>query len=182
MNLLRRGDYWTQTNNPTKPMAACMPTARVMFYIANRVSYVNPSLAPDDDYFMRVLNTDLAREVSDEKYPHLVEYPPNEIHGMYHTFLDWIACGKRVSDFVDDLTFEDYVSHVKSGNAIMTSCATPQFPGHARVATGYDSSKKELIFADPFYGYEYPMNEEDFNRWVKPLNSKKKWGHVPIFK
>jgi hypothetical protein len=191
---LDANDYYTQRNNQIKPSVACMPTARVMFYIGNKIKYNNPSKYQDDDFFMSLLLSDAAKEFAQKKYPNLVNagYAPNEIHGMYNSWLDEIVTGKRVSDFKLDLTFDDYIDRIKTGQVIMTSGQFGNFSGHAVVIIGVVHPTKTplLVLADPYgdyretylkgSGYAVTMTKEDFIDHVKPVGKFSKWGHVII--
>jgi hypothetical protein len=188
-------DYYTQRNNHIDPVAACMPTARVMFYRGNGVVFDNPSDYQDDDYFFSKMQSDEAQFVAEEKYPELTEagFPPQEIHGMYHTYLDPEVVGERVSDFETNLMYADFVELIQLGQIVMTSGSFPEagIPGHAFCVIGLIGPVRgpfELIIADPWgdyksnyesrHGYGVVMPREDFERHVKP--GKKKWGHVLI--
>ena len=193
INLLP-GDYYTQRNNKISPLVACMPTARVMYYRGNGIKYVNPSEYDDDDYLMHILRTPEAWDFAKQKYPEIVKagYPPNEIHGMYHSWLDPVVVGRRVSDFRTDLTWGDYICRILDGQVIMTSGRFGSLDGHAVVMIGVVSSSLGpcLVLADPWGdyrtgyekrgGYAINMAEKDFADCIKPTNSKGKWGHVLI--
>ncbi len=185
--LLKPGDYYTQRNNEFYPGSACMPTSRVMFYIAAGIKYSNISNLPDDDYFMSILRTDEAEEFKNNKYPSLSKYPGNQIHGMYHSYLDPIVVGNRTSDFKTNLEWNDFVSEIKNGNPVMTSGRFHEIDGHAFVVIGYEN--EELIIADPWgnfklrylgpwgrKGYGIRMNRQEFEEHVKP--GELKWGHI----
>ena len=191
---LMPGDFFTQRNNKISPGTACMPTARVMFYRGNGIKYVNPSEYADDDYLMHSLRTPEAWYFAKHKYHAIVEagYPPNEIHGMYHSWLDPLVVGRRVSDFRTDLSWDDYLDRILAGNVIMTSGRFGTLDGHAVVMIGVVSSSLGpcLVLADPWGdyrtdykergGYAINMSREDFESCIKPTDSKKKWGHVLI--
>lgn len=188
-------DYYTQRNNKINPVSACMPTARAMFYRGNNIKFVNDSDLQDDDFFYKWLISDDAWEFAEKKYPVLISrgYPPNEIHGMYHSFLDPRVAGRRTSDFVLTLTFDDIVDKLKNGQVIMTSgiFAEAGIFGHAFCFIGYEKQESgvRLIIADPWgdyrtdydsdKGYGVQMSKEDFYKHVKPEGDKK-WGHVLI--
>ena len=187
--LLNPEDYYTQRNNRFEPYGACMNTARVMFYIAARIPYSNPTGLSDDDYFFTMLNTSDAKEFALRKYPNLSDYPPQEIHGMYGSYLDKVLTGKRRTDFRTDLTWNRFVFELKHGNPVMTSGKFPGLDGHAFVFVGYDEKTDELIAADPWgnphLGYKSPegqkgygirYNRKYFNEHVKP--GENKWGHI----
>ena len=185
MILLKPEDYYTQRNNRLNPTAACMNTSRVMFYKAAKIAYIHELGTPDDDYFYSLLDSDKARAYRDSKYPNLKDYPPVEIHGMYH-YLDYLVTGKRISDFHTDLTFDDFVSQIALCKPVMTSGHFPGLSGHAFVFVGYDEKTKELIAADPWgdphtnyksvHGYGIRYNRKYFNEHVKP--GALKWGHI----
>lgn len=211
--------YYTQRNNPTvygdnprikgdrdcilKAGVQCMPTSYAMFLIGNKIPYENPTNLPDDAYFAELLITREAWEFAAKKYPWSVnrkdnhgnplpDIPPNEIHGMYGSFLSPIICGHRVSDFQTDLSFSDYVERIKKGQVIMTSGRFSSIDGHAFVAAGVISSAQEdvLLLADSWgdyrteylshSGYGVTMGKEDFYMHVKPNGKKDKWGHVVL--
>ncbi len=193
INLLPE-NYYTQRNNKISPKVACMPTARVMFYRGNGFKYINPSGLADDDYFMSLLRTPEAWYYAKKKYPDIVKagFPPNEIHGMYHSWVDTQVIGRRVSDFETDLTWDDYIDRIIGGQVIMTSGAFDGLDGHAFVVIGYSSSDDGpcVLLADPWgdyrtgyedhKGYAIPMTRAGFIKHVKPCGSLKKWGHVVI--
>ena len=186
--------YYSQRNNQIRPQAACMPTARAMFYRGNDIAYQSDPKKRygDDDYFMALLNQSNAQKLAKKKYPWAVRdgklwLPPNEIHGMYHSFLDPLVCGRRFSDFRTDLTIEDYYDAMQRGEVIMTSGSFPGIPGHAFCVIGVDDS--HLILADPWgdfraghrkgrTGYGVRMNQRQFLEHVKPAGEAEKWGHV----
>ena len=213
------GNYYTQQNNPSvygdnprvegdrdyllKANAQCVPTSYAMFLVGNNEPYENPTKLPDDAYFAQLLITREAWEFAAKKYPWSVnrkdnlgnplpDIPPNEIHGMYGSYLSPIICGHRVSDFKIDLSFSDYVDRIKKGQVIMTSGSFPGLNGHAFIVAGLVSSSQEnvLILADPWGDYRYrtgyknhsgygvTMTEEDFYIHVKPVGKEEKWGHV----
>lgn len=188
---LRSADYYTQRNNELAAVEACMPTARVMFYHANRIQFINTSVMQDDDFFTSLMASDAAETTKDKKYSWAKGILAREVHGMYHTFLDRLVTGYRCSDFITGLEWEDYVIRIRSlDQSIMTSIAAGGLAGHAVVFTGYDKNSHELIMADPYgdphtnyestAGYQIRVNREQFNSWVKPLEKKGKWGHIPI--
>lgn len=188
--------YFSQRNNQIRPSSACMPTARAMFYQGNGVAYQTDPKGRygDDDYFMELLNQPKARKLAKKKYPWAVKdgklyLPPNEIHGMYHSFLDPLVCGRRVSDFRTDLTIGEYYDAMQRGEVIMTSGSFPGIPGHAFCVIGVDDS--HLILADPWgdfragyrkgkTGYGVRMNQRQFLEHVKPVGEAEKWGHVLV--
>ena len=202
---LQPQNYYRQDNNKILPGTACMPTSRVMFYLGNGIEYENPSDLADDDYFMKLLRSDEAWKFAKKKYPSLISagFAPNEIHGMYHSYLDYEVVGRRTSDFRDDLTFDDYLDrirgkvadHIGSREILMTSGYFPAagFNGHAFCIIGAIipvSGDPSLILADPYgdyrnlykrgSGYAVVMSKIDFLQHVKPAGSEKKWGHVII--
>lgn len=187
-------DYYTQRNNRYEPMAACMPTSRAMFYHGNGIAFVNNSDLQDDDYFMQLLSSDQAFEVAEKKYASLIAqgFPPYEIHGMYHSYLDRKVTGKRRSDFRLDLTWWEVVERVREGEVIMTSgqFLDAGLEGHAFCIIGLQLNHAvQLLLADPWgdyrsgysahAGYAVPMSRDDFIGHVKPRPSKK-WGHIII--
>jgi len=203
--LLKPENYYTQRNNKliingeNVSWRACMPTARVMFYIANNIPYENPTQMADDDYFMHLLNTQEAKDFCYSKYPWAYNknnpeksIPPNEVHSMYNQYLDVKVCGKKVSSFENQKLDWDYYidSIVNKKKAIMTSGTFGNILGHAVVFIGYDEKSKELIIADPFgdfksnyknpRGYGVRMTNEDFNNHIKPIDSFLKNGHIAL--
>lgn len=209
---LKKEDYYTQRNNPgvygdnpdvegeedyyLKASWQCMPTGYAMFLRGNKKAYKNPSNLPDDAYFAKLLVAKEAWEFAKEKYPWLIDagYAPNQIHGMYGSYLSPIVCGRRVSDFRTDLTFEDYISRIMDLQVIMTSGSFPGIDGHAFDMIGLRSSEGRftLSSADPYgnphtgykdvRGYDIPFTKEYFIEHVKPNDKmqEKKWGHVII--
>jgi hypothetical protein len=173
-----------------------MNTSYAMFLHGNSINFSNPTDMVDDDYFMKILQSDESWEVAKKKYPSLINsgYPPNEIHGMYHTHLDLVVTGARASDFVLDLTWDAIIDRIKDGQVIMTSGTFPEanLSGHAFCIIGFGSRGGEtyLLLADPwgnyrtaytnYNGYCVPMSRSDFDRIVKPTRDLK-WGHVPIW-
>ena len=186
--LLKPEDYYTQRNNKHAPEAACMNTSRVMFYRAAGIQHTHMSGQVDDDYFYELLNTDRAKEFARNKYPWLKDYPPNEIHGMYGTYLDKLVTGRRWTDFFNDLTWDDFVNQIAIGKPVMTSGRFPGITGHAFVFVGYDINTNELIAADPYgdphtdyksdKGYGIRYTKEYFEEHVKP--GRLKWAHIII--
>lgn len=189
--LLNPEDYYTQRNNKYYPAGSCMNTSRAMFYKAAGIHYVNSSGLSDDDYFYLLLNSDEAKEFRDKKYPNMKNVPPNEIHGMYGSYLDEKVTGKRRTDFKTDLSWYAVVSELLRKRPVMTSGRFEGIDGHAFVFIGYDEDSDELVAADPWgnphqgysgrsgaKGYGIRYNKSYFNEHVKPgLN---KWGHVLI--
>jgi len=188
-------DYYTQRNNTLYPSTACMPTARAMFYHGNNIKFKNPSELSDDDYFMSLLRSEEAYVFARKKYPSLMDsgYQPNELHGMYSSFLDLKVVGKRVSDFLTDITFKNVVERMFDGEVLMTSGKFPDagLNGHAFCIIGLVNGAlgPALILADPWgdfrkdfrsrRGYSVMMTEEEFKIHVKPLQELK-WAHIPI--
>jgi hypothetical protein len=216
---LEPGDYYTQRNNPAvygdnprvdgdkdfllRSSSQCMGTTYVMFLIGNKISFDNPTNLPDDAYFGKLLITREAWEFAAKKYPWsinrtdnlgnpLPDIPPNEIHGMYGSYLSPIVCGRRVSDFATGLSFGDYLKRIDAGEVIMTSGRFPGVDGHAFLAAGTILSPMETVIslADPWgdfrtgyrshKGYGIPMSQEEFITHVKPEGKTNKWGHVKI--
>lgn len=184
---LKADDFYTQRNNLIKPSSACMPTSRVMFYLGNGFAIHNDSDYSNDDYFMFLLNTNKAKEYCYKKYKWSKgKYPPNQVHGMYNSYLDELVIGERVSDFKTNLTFKDYQNMIEDGEVIMTSGSFPGLDGHAFCIIGMDNDN--LLLADPWgdfrnnyrskKGYKVKMNEDQFINHVKPTGKKKKWGHT----
>jgi hypothetical protein len=197
--LLKPKDHYSQRNNPTVydnnitlvGGVQCMPTARVMTYISAGIKYNNPSNLPDDAYFASLLISDEAIEFARVKYPWAFKdgkciISPNEIHGMYGSWLDEKVTGKRRTDFRTDLTFHDFVEQVSDfKKPVMTSGKYEGIDGHATVFVGYDRKTRELRNADPFgnphenyvdgiSGYDVRYTEEYFNDHIKM------WGHIFI--
>jgi hypothetical protein len=186
---LKSDDFYTQRNNLISPSSACMPTARVMFYLGNGYEIPNNSVYSNDDYFMVLLNTNKAKEYCYKKYKWAKgKYPPNQVHGMYNSYLDKLVLGERISDFKTNLTFKDYQNIIADGQVIMTSGSFPNLDGHAFCIIGID--KDNLLLADPWgnfrnnykskKGYKIKMSEDEFINHVKPAGKKKKWGHILI--
>lgn len=189
--LLKSEDYYTQRNNRYTPYGACMNTSRVMFYIAAGIQYRKNVSLSDDDYFYTLLNSHEAKVFADKKYPTLSDYPPQEIHGLYGSWLDEKVTGERRTDFITDLVWIDFVKEIKAGRPVMTSGKFPGLNGHAFVFVGYDDKKEELIAADPWgnphldykgvggtKGYGVRYNKEYFDEHVKP--GDKKWAHILV--
>jgi hypothetical protein len=183
---LSNDDYYTQRNNKIRPMAACMPTAYVMFMKGNNIQYGNSSGLADDDSFMKILNTDNAKNFCLNKYRWSQGIPPNEVHGMYGSYLSFFVCGKRISDFNTHLNYDNYLELLEQGRVIMTSGAFPGLPGHAFCVIGIHGD--DLILADPWGnfhtgytdhgGYGVRMSREEFHVHVKPVGKDSKWGHT----
>ena len=183
---LKPFDFYTQRNNQYFPAEACMPTARVMFYLGNNIPFEAIDLA--DDYFMRLLRSDEAVEFCRQKYPWADRdgIQPNMVHGMYGSWLDEKVTGRRRSDFRQDLTFDQIVRLVDSGRIIMTSGKFPETKGHAVDIIGTDGPDT-LILADPWgdyrtgydshSGYGILMSRADFERIISG-DQVHKWGHV----
>lgn len=179
-------DYYTQRNNTIRPWAACMPTSYVMFLRGNSIEYGNSSGLADDDYFMKLLSTENAKNFCLEKYPWSKGIPPNEIHGMYGSYLSFFVTGKRASDFNTHLNFENYLELMEQGKVIMTSGAFPGLSGHAFCVIGIHHD--DLVLADPWgdyhsgykdhSGYGIRMSKTEFINHVKPIKEEKKWGHI----
>jgi len=208
IHLIPRDGWYTQRNNPfiydaeTKitvpPWAACMPTARVMWYNGNQISFSKSLNLPDDAYLTKLLITKRAVEFATENYPDLIKagYPPNQIHGMYGTYLDGLVVGHRKSDFVQGLSYQDIANRVDAGECVMTSGAfmgvKGPIDGHAYVFAGLDDDSN-LLICDPYgdyrtnyvnqTGWMIPMPPIAFEAHTKPLGpkgeaTKLKWGHV----
>jgi len=186
-------DYYTQRNNRISPNAACMPTARVMYYRGNGITYNNPTMLSDDDYLMQTLNTKKAVEFAKAKYKwacnseNKLLYPSNEIHGMYNSYLDELVVGRRTGDFLLGLSAEECIDVLAAGYVIMTSGSFKAIPGHALCLIGFDSQNFHL--ADPWgdwrtgyrdvCGYGATMSKSDFVTHIKPTESVAKWAHLP---
>lgn len=184
-------DYYTQRNNKYYPASSCMNTARVMFYKAAGIHYVNNSGLPDDDYIFSLLDSDEAKEFAINKYPNLSHLPVRMIHGMYGSWLDEKLTGRRRSDFLTDLSWERFVYEMGRARPIMTSGRFDNINGHAFVFVGFDEETNELIAADPWgnphvnyegrsggKGYGIRYNRQYFEKHVKP--GELKWGHVLV--
>lgn len=192
---LEADDYYTQRNNKIDPYSTCMPTARVMWYIANKIPYVNymPATFSDDDFFSHLLRSEEAKKFCNKKYSWVKDMEPRYVHGMYGSWLDQRVTGKRRSDFVTDLSFDDVFRRVSKGEAVMTSGSfmgqTKPIEGHAFVFVGVDDNEC-LLMADPYgnfhtnyesaKGYLVPMSRMEYLEHVKPLDSHEKWGHILI--
>jgi hypothetical protein len=203
---LSEKQYNTQRDNLKNPNAACMPTSYSVFLEGNNIPFENRSLIEfgkqyaNDDYFMMLLNTKEAKDYCYRNYPFAYNathpdwsLPPNQIHGMYSSYLAPLICGEKVSSFMTTLTFESYVDYVvRLGKVIMTSGSFPEakIDGHAFCVIGYSEVTNNLILSDPYgnfmtnykdpYGYHIEMSREEFIAHVKPCKELKKWGHVPI--
>lgn len=189
-------DYYTQRNNeyddPTTPAherwSACMADAAAMFYAGNNIPVTNPSKWQNDDYFMYLLRLEAAWDFARNKYGWLISqgFKPNEIHGMYHSYLEPIVCGKRVSDFVENMTWEKYNRLVEKHRVIFTSGIFKDWGiggdgGHAQAIMGRDENGN-LLIADPYgnpwtryqnwNGYRIPFTRQQIEKYLKP------WGHV----
>jgi len=202
-------DYNTQRDNDVKAFVACMPSSYKMFLKGNKIEYVNDSIRKfgrwyeDDDYFMLLLNTPDAKAYCYKKYPWAYStdpnkiIPPNQIHGMYGSYLSPIICGKKVSDFIENSTFESIKTRIDNNEVIMTSGSFPtaHIDGHAFCIVGY--RKDKLLLGDPFgnfhtnykdvNGYLVEMSKDEFLQHVKPLKianstlySTLKWSHIKV--
>jgi len=184
--LLKQNDYYTQRNNKFAPFESCMNTTRVMLYKALGIEYMKSTKYSDDDYFYRLLDSNQAKEFRDKRFPTMKDVHPTQIHGMYK-WLDVMVIGRRITDFQTDLTWDDFVHQVKIGHPVMTSGKFPNLDGHAFLVCGFKNG--ELQLADPWgdyrlgykgnrgtRGYDVRMNREDFEKYVKPGQSK--WGHI----
>ncbi len=191
---LKPNDYYSQRNNKwddpltsiKEAFIACAPTSRAMFYRGNKIEFTNPTDLEDDDYFMRELRTPEAWDFAREKYPALVAggFYPNEIHGMYHSYLDPLVCGHRVSDFIPSgITWDKIHYLIEKGRVIMTSGKLPEskIAGHVFCFIGKMDDGR-LLVADPYgnpwtgykdkNGYAIPYTREQFDKYVNH------WGHV----
>lgn len=195
---LKPEDYYRQDNNKILPGEACMPTARAMFYLGNKIDFSNPSeTLSDDDAFMELLRSPEAYKFAEKHFHNLISegYAPNEIHDMYPLWLDSIVVGKQISDFRLKLSFDNYIDRIKDGQVIMTSgeFKAAGLNGHAFCIIGAiipESAEPSLILADPYgdyrenyktgTGYAVVMSHADFIEHVKPAGEKRKWGHVKI--
>jgi hypothetical protein len=184
--LLSSDDFYTQRNNRLNPGESCMTTARVMYYRGNGIDFINPSYDQDDDFFYSCLNSESAKYMCVKKYQWSKGLNPNEVHGMYNSYLDLLVCGKRTGDFNTTLTFLDMINLVNAGKVVMTSGNFPTVNGHAVCIIGYNRGK--LLIADPWgdyrdgyntkSGYGVPMSESDFNEILR-IRDGYAWGHVP---
>lgn len=191
--LLPSSEYYSQRNNKYDPLNACMPTSYVMYLIANKIPYTNKSMElfdeflPDDDFIYRVLNTDEAKDFCYKKYTWAKNIPPNEVHGMYSSYLEPIICGKRYSDFYTNLNYDKVVTLIDNDVAVMTSGKFENIDGHAFTIIGHD---RELLIADPYgnfhsnykdvRGYCITMNRSEYEKIVKGSDIDNKWGHAPL--
>lgn len=194
---LRREDYYTQNNNRFLPTVACMPTARAMFYVGNKIPFEVPDGEGADDYFMRLLRSQEAWEFCRKKYPWtthrndstgrpLSDVPPNEVHGMYGSWLDERVTGCRRTNFVTDLSYERTLELVDSGRVIMTSGRFPNTSGHAVCIVG-SMCDGVLLLADPHGdyrsgyrsedGYLVPFSAVEFRARLSGNNTGK-WAHL----
>lgn len=197
--LLARDDWYTQRNNSYRPLEACMPTTAVMFWIAaglksellRRCSALGVDINQFDDYAMQQLNTENAKRFAAEKYASLSSqgYAPNEIHGMYHAYLEPLIFGRLVSDFmyVDPgvpgmgMSYDSFVREIQSGRPVWTSGAYDgphgKIAGHANLFCGVDALGR-LRNVDPYgnphtnyaddTGYDIVYDRSFFTETVKP--------------
>lgn len=206
---LKESDYYTQRNNGIRPLSACMPTARVMFYIGNKIPYTIPVSVKaavfykwDDDYFMYMLNTQEAYDrcyqlsswiKTNNENTKNRKITPNEDHFMYPNYLDKLVCGKQVSRFAMDFTFERVLTTIDAGKVIMTTGTFPQanIKGHAFCIIG--RRDETLILADPYgdfhtnytseKGYGVTMTKEEYAEHVLgeyQTLPNLKYAHIPI--
>lgn len=200
--LLQKNDRYSQRNNTFRPSVACMPTTYVMWCISQ--GFEIESKAPQgksiDDYLMQLMNMEPARKFAAKKYPELSNagYTPNEIHGMYHSFLEPLLFGKMVSDFIyagnndgNGLNFEEIVTLLDKGITVWVSGAYQgikgPIEGHASLIAGHDGNGN-LRIVDPYgnfhekfandSGYDVRMNRAEFVSMIKPLGSEKKNVHI----
>jgi hypothetical protein len=199
---LSSDDYYSQRNNLIRPSGACMATARVMFYLGNKIPYTIPEDVKEkytqpEDCFMYILNTPEAWEAlspwikeSNKQHPDKLTYP-NEDHFMYPNYLDPILCGKKVSKFVMNYTYDDYVKMIDAGKVIMTTGKFPTTHGHAVCIIGRND--KNFILADPWgdyttnytstKGYGVEMTPEDFHTIIATEvagHPEQKYAHIPL--
>ena len=183
---LQPEQHYNQRNNFFDPMHACMPTAYVCFLEGNGIKWNNFSHLCDDDFVMGLMRSLAAEEIRNHKYPSLRNYPPNEIHGLYHSYVEPLLFGKKISDFVTNLTWGSIHAKLEEGQVVFTSGSFPVLPGHAFNIIGYDGDY--LILSDPYGDYRYrfnhnktgygvKMNQDDFIKYVKN-DPEFKWGHV----
>jgi len=192
---LSRAEYRSQRDNRIEPTAACMPTARAMYYYGNNIEFHNPIGGADDDWLMMNITGHSAETFMIMNYPWTekdgkILYPPNQVHGMYNKWLDYRAIGRRTSDFHTDLTVDDYITAMEDGLVIMTSCSFPEYgiDGHAICFIGWDGDLFHI--ADPWGnwrteyknhdGYDCLMSPGEFLDRIKPVGSEQKWGHLPL--
>jgi len=184
--LLNATDYYTQRNNEYEPYSACMNTTRAMLYscLGLKIDTGGESL---DDYIWKVLNSKEGIDYRDKNYPSMKNYPPNQIHGIYGSWLDEQLFGKRITRFRSNLSWDDIKAEIDKGYPVMTSGKFPGLNGHAFLICGYTPT--DLVIADPWgnfhvgykgqggkSGYGILMNKDEFDTHVKP--GRLKWGHV----
>lgn len=201
---LPRDERYTQRNNPFKPGAACMPTTWVMWCIAEGlrpelVDYCRSIRLPMnllDNHCMELLNTAEAIAFASGKYHSLIElgYAPNEIHGMFHSWLEPRILGRGVSDFLyadpsipgTGLTYDDFARIIASGHSLWTSGwyegQHGRIAGHANGFFGLTDGGV-LVNVDPYgsphtkyrdddgYGVLYPRGF--FNLHIKGVGARK---------
>lgn len=199
--LLEPTDRYSQRNNTYKPFSACMPTSFVMWCIAENLDIEErlKENAPVDNWCMVELNTDDAIAFAIMKYGDLIKqkYSPNEIHGMYHSWIEPLIFGEIKSDFIyaaensdKGFTFDEYIDIIRSGHAIWTSGKYQgmhgPIEGHASLFAGEDNGQLRIV--DPYgnfhfnfrddQGYDVRMNEQEFIDYIKPIGQKRKNAHI----
>ncbi len=193
---LKPVDYYNQRNNeyddPATPQherwSACMAEVAAMFYDGNGIKIINPSIWKNGDYFMSLFRTPEAWGFARQKYGWLITqgFKPNEIHGMYHSYLEPLVCGRRVSDFIEGMTWDKFNRLVEKSRVIFTSGTFKDWGisgdgGHAQAIIGREANG-DLSIGDPYgnpwtyyqnwNGYRVPFTREQVEKYIHP------WGHV----
>jgi hypothetical protein len=202
-------DYYTQRNNkwddPITPFhestVACKNTTRVMFYKGNKIPFASDPTEKwaDDDYFMDLLRGQKAREWAKNNFNDWrASYKElNEVNEMYPLWLDVQVCGKIVSEFRENCSYEEMIAYLDNDKVIATSGIMPCIMKtgiigkihHAFLIMGYTNSGN-LLIADPWgdyktmytsqKGYNVEMSKDDFFKLVKNVNTPYKWAHLPL--
>lgn len=176
-----------------------IPIARLLYYKGNNITIEHSpdKSIPDSMYFIQLLNTIEAIKHCKEHYytfDESLKLPPNQVHGMYATWLDYEINASIKSAIKTNANFHDIIVLVKQGLVIMANGVYAGKNGDIISTTncivGYDDESNMLLLADPYgdyhtqfenrNGYLVTMTEREFVNHIQPAWYSKKYIHVPI--
>lgn len=194
-------DSWEKTLAVSNEKTAInyIPIARLLYYKGNHIAFEHSpdKSIPDSEYFTQLLNTPKAiKHCKDHYYTfdESLKLPPNQVHGMYATWLDYKINTSIKTAIKTNANFHDIIVLIKQGLVVMANGVFAGKNGDIISTTncivGYDEESDMLLLADPYgdyhtqfenkNGYLVTMTEREFVNHIQPAWYSKKYIHVPI--
>lgn len=180
INISRKNDYYTQTNNRYIPLTSCTPTSAVMFLLAAgfRVvesskarlveypAFVYPSNMQPEDYISTLANSLWGQDLRKTLTPWFKDdVPPQTIHVVVKEILNRVLGGQYIT-FQENMTMSQLEFEIRNKRPIMVSGKFTG-DGHTVVVVGAKWTDHNelisLIIDDPYGNYKTNYSDKQGN-------------------